>query len=139
MKSKFVVALLGLLGFWGCDFLRETPEMYAPGPAIFEIKGKVTEKGNPIAGIRVTAKSSDDTKISFEEITTDVEGNYSLRNRQSRGMTFVVTVEDVDGEANGGDFATQTKGESVTQKDLADGEETKIIDFELEPKTSDKQ
>jgi putative lipoprotein (rSAM/lipoprotein system) len=146
MKNKIVVALLGLLGFSSCvvniggaDMYGPPPVMYAPLGFDFELKGTVTDEGNPIAGIHVTAKPGADSEHSFGEAVTDSEGNYSIVTDIGGTFPLIVTVEDIDGEANGGDFATQTKEDSVTEEELANGEVTKVIDFELELKTENQE
>jgi putative lipoprotein (rSAM/lipoprotein system) len=97
------------------------------------VKGTVTDEGNPIEGIKVTVKSSADSKNSIGNAMTIATGNYRIFSDSDIEVGWAVTVEDIDGDANGGDFETQTK--IVTAADLGDNVEAVTVDFELEPKT----
>ena len=84
---------------------------YGPMAQDFEIKGKITNKANskPIAGIRIISKT---TKNKGDTIYTNSEGKYVYRRIGipyfvPEGLAFYFTVEDIDGEANGGDFETK--------------------------------
>lgn len=91
---------------------------YAPPPP--RIFGKVTQAGG--LGIKgISIKAGD-----YANTATDTDGNYSLYVSRS-GPEIVVTAEDVDGEANGGQFVA----ESTTV--MFDERHEYEVNFELEP------
>ena len=125
MKVRFsrwynavLTALLSVLGF-SCSI--DEPDEY--GPIIMEygtpyadyvFKGSVTdEAGTPIQGIKTSLKSVFDNEnehyvLGLDSVETDVSGNYQLKyvGTQDRGLKIIV--EDIDGEANGGEFLSDT-------------------------------
>ena len=91
---------------------------YAPPPP--RIFGKVTQTGGAgIPGISIRAGD-------YAKTTTDNEGKYSLYVSHS-GPEIVVIAEDVDGEANGGQFVAEST--TVTFDERHEYE----VNFELEP------
>ena len=125
MKVRFnrwynavLTALLSVLGF-SCSI--DEPDEY--GPIIMEygtpyadyvFKGSVTdEAGTPIQGIKTSLKSVFDNEnehyvLGLDSVETDISGNYQLKyvGTQDRGLKIIV--EDIDGEANGGEFLSDT-------------------------------
>ena len=125
MKVRFnrwynvvLTALLSMLGF-GCS--NDEPEEY--GTILMEygtpyadyiFKGTVTdEAGTPVQGIKTSLKSvfeNDNEHYVFglDSVETDVSGSYQLKyvGTQDRGLKIIV--EDIDGEANGGEFLSDT-------------------------------
>ena len=126
MKVRFnrwynavLTALLSMLGF-SCsldepDEYGSTPVEYGTPHADYILKGTVTdEAGTPIKGIKTSLKeiSKDDTGthvFGIDSIQTNESGNYQLKNS---GMPYdkrvKLVVEDIDGEANGGEFLNDT-------------------------------
>ena len=126
MKVRFnrwynavLTALLSMLGF-SCsldepDEYGSTPVEYGTPHADYILKGTVTdEAGTPIKGIKTSLKeiSKDDTGthvFGIDSIQTNESGNYQLKNS---GMPYdkriKLFVEDIDGEANGGEFLNDT-------------------------------
>lgn len=126
MKVRFnrwynavLTALLSILGF-SCsldepDEYGSTPVEYGTPHADYILKGTVTdEAGTPIKGIKTSLKeiSKDDTGthvFGIDSIQTNESGNYQLKNS---GMPYdkrvKLVVEDIDGEANGGEFLNDT-------------------------------
>ena len=121
MKVRFnrwynavLTALLSMLGF-GCSI--DEPEEY--GTPIMEygtpyadyiFKGTVTdEAGTPIQGIKTSLKNvfENDYVLGLDSVETDVSGSYQLKyvGMQDRGLKIIV--EDIDGEANGGEFLSK--------------------------------
>ena len=77
--------------------------------ADYVVKGSVTDEvGNPIQGIKITAPNGSDLDSQFNQIVqTDAKGNFTLKEFSSmRGHDMIV--EDIDGEANGGEFLSDT-------------------------------
>jgi putative lipoprotein (rSAM/lipoprotein system) len=130
LTGKLIAKLLMLCGisltFTAC---------YGTPHSDFAIKGRVMDDGNPIAGIRVTAKTSAEDMI--RTATTNAHGIYQISRISYFEGGFTLTVEDIDGEANGGDFQTQTK--ILTAEDSPFGGSGDFIDFELEPKTAESK
>ena len=126
MKVRFnrwynavLTALLSMLGF-SCsldepDEYGSTPVEYGTPHADYILKGTVTdEAGTPIKGIKTSLKeiSKNDTGthvFGIDSIQTNESGNYQLKNS---GMPYdkrvKLVVEDIDGEANGGEFLNDT-------------------------------
>ena len=126
MKVRFnhwynavLTALLSMLGF-SCsldepDEYGSTPVEYGTPHADYILKGTVTdEAGTPIKGIKTSLKEidKDDTGtyvFGIDSIQTNESGNYQLKNS---GMPYdkriKLFVEDIDGEANGGEFLNDT-------------------------------
>ena len=126
MKVRFnrwynavLTALLSMLGF-SCsldepDEYGSTPVEYGTPHADYILKGTVTdEAGTPIKGIKTSLKEidKDDTGtyvFGIDSMQTNESGNYQLKNR---GMPYdnrkKLVVEDIDGEANGGEFLNDT-------------------------------
>lgn len=126
MKNFFVkltkmlsVAVLGVMGFSACS---DDPGghwvAYGSPTADYKYMGTVTdEQGNPIEGINVVMSGDYVGGTPFASLTlkTDKDGKFSTIAMSTVDTRFIKTIEfvDVDGEANGGEFETQT----ITPKD----------------------
>ena len=126
MKNFFVkltkmlcVAVLGVLGFSACSDDPESASVaYGSPNAKYKYVGTVTdEQGNPIEGINVVMSGDYVSSTPFASLTlkTDKDGKFSTVtltsvNTRINTLDFV----DVDGEANGGEFESQT----ITPKDM---------------------
>jgi len=128
--DKIILLLLGFSGtFYSCG-------MYGELSADYEIKGTVTDKenANPIQNIRVVNQRHRDTTY------TNAEGKYAFVYNGDLFDKFTLIVEDIDGDANGGEFETQKIDVEITQADKVkkgkgswdDGKYVKIQDIELE-------
>jgi len=121
MKVRFnrwynavLTALLSMLGF-SCS-VDEPDEYgtilmeYAAPYADFIFKGTVTdETGTPVKGIKTSLKSEFDNEnehfvLGLDSVETDVSGNYQLKYVGTQDRSLRLIVEDIDGEANGGEF-----------------------------------
>ena len=155
--TKIITGLLALLGFTSCN-LYDPPVMYGMPHADYDVKCRVTDADEkPIEGIKVSAIWHDyqyavaldptDEPAYTDALNigrTNADGEYLFLDMSRIGWgrgTLEVTVEDTDGEANGGDFATQTTETEFTSSDFVGGDSswyvgkvTKTIDFTLEPK-----
>ncbi|GHT34999.1 hypothetical protein FACS189434_12110 [Bacteroidia bacterium] len=157
--NVILVALLGLLGFSGCDKTIEAREEYGTPQTDYFIKGKVLDKatGKTISGIkiqlydnRITAKygvpTTDYNRNIFYKIvdTTDISGDYLFGGSSAYGINeiktipYAVGISDIDGAENG------TYNDTIIDFDLTDavqskkgnghwydGEYTKTINVEL--------
>lgn len=117
--NAVLTALLGLLGFESCD----SPDEYGPIPveygtpyADYQFSGTVTdERNSPIKDIKVSAKfvyQMNDGRVetySVDSTQTDGSGKYAFESRRFiSDPDLKLIVEDMDGEANGGAFKSDT-------------------------------
>ena len=105
MKEKLLLAAAALLGFaTACNNEEDQPKvvsMYGVPYNNYKIKGKVTDKaGQPIKDIEVDS-------YDVRPVTTGSAGSYELSG-QNFGGDLEITFTDIDGPANGGDFAAKT-------------------------------
>ena len=126
MKVRFnrwynavLTALLSMLGY-GCSSLDEpldmygSPVEYGTPNADYVFKGTVTdEAGTPVQGVKAVLKEMPDYAPGYaygiDSTQTDAAGKYQIDTRiyvSSTGVRLVV--EDIDGEANGGEFLSDT-------------------------------
>ena len=111
--NTILTALLTMLGY-GCSSedpmdMYGTPVEYGAPHADYIVKGQVTdETGSPIKDIKITAPYGFLTDSQHNQIVqTDAAGNFTL-NEFSSTRGSEIFFEDVDGEANGGDFQSET-------------------------------
>lgn len=135
MKNRFLILLLGLLGF-GCS---EGAEEYGTPHSDYRFIGRVTDAAQqPVPQILV--------EVGNQSGRTDADGNYDLRIPDRTIPPAEIRFTDTDGPGNGGDFAPQTlpidprQGEQTAPGDgnWYDGEFTFTIDAELAPKSSEE-
>ena len=122
--------LLSVLGFSSCS-KEEMMEEYGSPHADFIMQGTVTdEQGNEINGILVSAERYQDFNdgrywFNLFSKKTDYFGEYYLYFENLLGSKYTkLIVQDVDGEANGGEFASDTLDidyESAEQIKKGDG------------------
>ncbi len=115
MKVRFnrwynavLTVLLSMLGI-GCSSDEPVDiEEYGCPYADYVVDGTVTdEAGTPIQGIRVTAPNSSTDSQAYQSVETDAAGGFKL-NEFSSMMGGDIFIEDIDGEANGGKFQSET-------------------------------
>ncbi len=117
--TRVLSGLLALLGFSACSDENGggMSEEYGSPIVDYQVKGQVTDaEGNPIDGIQVIAKPAygvytDATNSSWKNADTtytDAEGNFESSLLQNVAMEGKLLFEDVDGEANGGVFQTDS-------------------------------
>lgn len=117
--TRVLSGLLALLGFSACSDENgdEIRSEYGSPIVDYQVKGQVTDaEGNPIEGIQVIAKPTygvytDATNSSWKNADTtytDAEGNFESSLLQNVAMEGKLLFEDVDGEANGGVFQTDS-------------------------------
>ena len=126
MKVRFnrwyntvLTALLSVLGY-ACSSSDEDERvviMYGTPHADYQFSGTVTdESGSPVKGIKVSAKNVyrryDSTLIEtygVDSTLTDSKGKYAVEGEAFLGEHILkLIVEDLDGEANGGNFMNDT-------------------------------
>ena len=129
LLDKGIVVLLGVAGVFSacekksdCGCVEGPYPMYGP-PASYGIRGTVTNKANskPIPNIRIIRKiSADYADTSY----TDSKGSYALNYYWSDGENdILLKLEDIDGEENGGEFATKEINVKLTDAEKEKMEE----------------
>lgn len=125
MKVRFnhwynavLTVLMSLLGY-GCSSSSEEPMYglvaeYGAPSTDYVIKGTVIdETGTPVQGIKTSLKHiyKDETKVysnGLDSVKTDATGNYQLKYKVNSLQAVKLLVEDIDSEANGGEFLSDT-------------------------------
>lgn len=122
MKVRFyrwynavLTVLLSMLGY-GCSTSSDEVVEYGTPYAEYRVKGKVTdESGVPINGIKTSAKNVVVSDISgvhgfgLDSVQTDASGQFAVSFRCFPGNPETkLIVEDIDGDANGGEFLSDT-------------------------------
>ena len=102
--KRLIIWLLTILGFGAtaCDEIIPAAE-YGTPHVNFNLKARVIDQaGNPIQGIEVCTKESG----PFENRTgfSDYLGNIDAHGSIWPGSQYEVVFQDVDGEANGGEY-----------------------------------
>jgi putative lipoprotein (rSAM/lipoprotein system) len=116
--DKIVMALLGLFPFLtACDDPRY---LYGTPSATYVVKGKVTDETTnaPLKNIRVMLRENDDIpQYPLDTVYTDELGAYRITfdGYVRENLSIYLKAEDVDGEANGGNY--QAKEDVVDIKD----------------------
>jgi putative lipoprotein (rSAM/lipoprotein system) len=128
MKVRFyrwynavLTVLLSMLGYGCSTSSEEDIEMYGVivaeygcPHADYIVKGQVTDElGTPVEGIKTSLKQvikTDAGTITFgiDSIQTNETGDYQLKNIDWPQEDIKLIVEDIDGEANGGEFLSDT-------------------------------
>jgi putative lipoprotein (rSAM/lipoprotein system) len=108
--KKIITKSLSIIGFTlpvvGC-----VPLMYGSPSTTYEVKGKVLDnKGNPINGIKIALQddATDPNPYQIAESQSLENGDYKIRNTISPQSKLYLSVEDIDGAENGGEFEEQT-------------------------------
>lgn len=117
LGSKLLAGILGVLGFAGCDGLGEEPDMYGCPIVDFQVKGAVTsENGELLKGIQVVVRTTwDDNPHVADTVYTDAKGEFKSHELSSVSIDKQkVYFNDVDGDANGGAF----KSDSIKLVDM---------------------
>lgn len=108
--KKIITKSLSILGFTlpvvGC-----VPVMYGSPSTTYEVKGKVLDnEGNPINGIKIALQddATDPNPYEIAESQSLENGDYKISNTTFPRSKLYLSVEDIDGAANGGEFEEQT-------------------------------
>ena len=115
LSSKLIAKILVLCGIsLTCTACYGVPERTN---YMTDIEGMVTDEatGVPIEGIKISTKGP----YYFEEGLSDALGRFNLRHVAQPPATITVTVEDIDGPENGGEYVTQTRSVDIVQQNFA--------------------
>ena len=128
---RWALPLLGVSGAISCDNVILKPDMYGCPPVeydepvmygtptvAFSVKGKVVDAdSNPIPDIEVSYEDS------YNVVMTEEDGTFELQVETVGFKLKAATLKftDVDGEANGGEFMTQSVDVPLTQTEPGDG------------------
>ena len=113
LANWLIMSVISLLGFSACSVIGNQTEMcmYGTPTADYKAEGSVTdEDGNPVKGIEVKVALTD-----WKQETATANGGivYSGKNGSFKTAEyddeplFSLTVTDVDGAENGGEFESQ--------------------------------
>ena len=113
--NALLSALLTMLGY-GCTSengmdMYGTPVEYGTPSVNYVFKGQVTdEAGKPVEGIKTSLKRIYPSYYegTIDSTLTDTSGQYELKFKGLIGDEDKLIVEDTDGEANGGEFLSDT-------------------------------
>lgn len=126
LSSRLLAGILGVLGFTGCDGSGEELDMYGCPIVDFQVKGAVTsENGDPLKGIQVVVRTAwDNTPHEADTVYTDAKGEFKSHELSSVSIDKQkVYFNDVDGEANGGAFKSDSiKLVDMDKKSLEEGD-----------------
>ena len=128
-------AVLGLLGFASCGKIAniiDAPDMYGQPHADFKALGSVTdENGKPVEGIRVAIQRHRHFQDAYNNLNwydhdtlfTDEKGGYLLDQTIDIVPDDVkIVFDDIDGEENGGDFASAEATPEIVRTKKGDNE-----------------
>lgn len=119
MKVRFyrwynavLTALLSMLGY-GCSSSDLPPAEYGAPNADYVVKGTITdEDGTPVQGIKAVLKEMPDEypeySYGIDSTLTDAAGKYQITHNYYRSEGMKLIVKDTDGEANGGEYKSDT-------------------------------
>lgn len=159
MKTKLsqltqwlLTTVIALLGFSACEDKTDpldTPLMYGSPTADYKAEGIVAdEDGNPIEGIQIKAemKSVLTGDLDSQIVYSDDNGKYATEKHYEKKL-LTLTVTDIDGEENGGEFEGMTINlqelKPVLDKTDADGWYIGVcnykVDFKLTKKSADNE
>lgn len=111
--NRIAAFMLVVLGFSSCgnDGDDPIPDEYGTPFATYQLKGKITDQdGKPLNGIQVQLCLSGVKDNPISPLNTDEDGNYvykPLLYYSSYG-DIKIKITDVDGQANGGEFNTDS-------------------------------
>ena len=73
------------------------------------LAGKGDESGTPVQGIKTSLRKVDKVRAyGIDSVQTNASGNYQLKHTGWQNQYYKVIAKDVDGEANGGEFLSDT-------------------------------
>ena len=144
--------VLAMLGFAGCENSIEEPVAYGMPTVDYRVIGKVTDEADkPLSGIRVIVKDQylynkdGDYKHTFnhegDTVYTDAKGAFQSAKIKSGGIYQQrVVFDDMDGEANGGEFSSIDMSiKDLDSKQIKKGDSWYDGEYELSTKVQMKK
>ena len=144
--------VLAMLGFAGCENAWNEADEYGSPSVDYRVIGEVTdEAGKPLSGIRVIVKDQylynkdGDYEHTYnhegDTVYTDAQGAFQSAKIQSGGIYQQrVVFDDVDGEANGGEFRSVDMSiKDFDSKQIEKGDGWYDGDYELSTKVQMKK
>ena len=120
---KFLLICLGFKSLTACDVeVWQGTVEYGTPYAEYEVKGRVSDaEGTPISGVRV---SIGEENLVDSVAVTDVDGRFHVNHgtHPFNNSTFDILFTDIDGEAGGGLFESDTV--TVRAELVKEGENT---------------
>ena len=117
LNSLFRKALvaMGFASFASCDAINPVC-MYGQPSMDYTISGRVTDENDkPLEGIKVgNYYNRSQSNYTSAEALTDKNGEYVISGSEWPGDSVELYYDDIDGEANGGEFDTQSKTVNVS-------------------------
>jgi putative lipoprotein (rSAM/lipoprotein system) len=119
--SNYVLAgLLALLGFSAC---KDNSVMYGVPHGDYIIKGKVTDEAHrPIANIQIQSLHPEGNLTHADTLYSNSQGEFGYKEERI-GNDIPLVFTDIDGEANGGHFATDTLNISFKDVEFKGGDD----------------
>ena len=114
--NAVLTTLLSILGY-GCSSdepmdMYGSPVEYGSPHADYIVKGTITnESGTPVQGIKTSLKDvSENAKTAYgiDSVQTNATGDFQLKYTGMERKSIKLIVDDIDGEANGGEFLSDT-------------------------------
>ena len=114
--NAVLTTLLSILGY-GCssdepmDMYGSPPEYGSPHADYIVIGTVTNESGTPVQGIKTSLKEvSENAKTAYgiDSVQTNATGDFQLKYTGMERKSIKLIVDDIDGEANGGEFLSDT-------------------------------
>lgn len=127
LLSRILTATLSVLGFTSCDGIGGHEEMYGSPIVEFQVKGAVLSPDEkPLEGVQVIVRKEwSNHPMMADTVYTNAQGEFeSLGHTATSVEKQKVYFNDVDGEANGGVFksdSVELKAMNMEQLKKGDG------------------
>lgn len=123
--EKIIRLFAGLCAIAACSAELD----YASLPPTGQVHGSVTDmEGNPLNHIKVTLNYGED--IEQMSVYTSLKGEFIADINPSATM-LTITLEDIDGEENGGLFESLTDQVIILDNDIFNDEDIMNIEYSL--------
>ena len=142
-SNALLSSLLAMLGFASCSS-GEEEEYFVPEYGVvipnIEWRGAVTNEAEaPIQGISTLVKYAikdynDPSKVGYytvDSVSTDANGRFAVHVPDINHLNYKLILQDLDGEANGGTFQsdTLTLTELVAEEISGDNDAPKVYEI----------
>ena len=124
--------VLAMLGFAGCEKAWNGECEYGMPMVDYRVIGEVTdEAGKPLSGIRAIIEQVENYNV--DTVYTDAKGHFESKKLKSVAISQQnLILEDVDGEANGGEFeSTKLPIKEMDSKKIKKGDGWYSGEYEL--------